>query len=114
MIRTTSFVMLPALAALALAGCQKQADPISTSLEKKMIVTGAPEDVARFVALQASRKPVLATTPPVAAEAGDTQSTVSIPAKFSAEDLHHTSREALAAGLDYRIEELKTTSTNVR
>lgn len=110
----TTTLLIPCIATLALAGCQKQPEPISTSLERKMIVTGASEDVARFVALQGSRRPILETTGPAAGAAGDSQAVVSLPAKFSEEDLMHTTREALAAGLDYRVEELKTTATDVR
>ena len=74
----------------------------STRSEQTLTVQGAPEDVARFAALQGSLRPALRTSTVDADEAGMRKLVVHQPENFGCERVVHITREALAAGLEYK------------
>lgn len=108
-------VTLFALAACgAVSACSNNSDNKVTvnHNERHLTVTGTRDAVERFVALQGSLRPRLPTSS--IENVGDGQATarVMLPATHSGADLVHTTREALAAGLSYKYEyQRETTST---
>jgi hypothetical protein len=101
--RLRNLVLTAILASTALVGCARN-DHTVTTAEKKLTVSGARDGVERFAKLQQSRTPALAVSAIAPLGAGRAEAEVMLPVSFTGKDLVHTTREALAAGLDYKFE----------
>ena len=107
--------ILCGLAAVSLAACDRQqVSTTTTKVDRQLSVTGARDDVERFVALQRSLRPPLETAPVEQLADGRATAVVTIPADRTGKDLVHTTREALAAGLDYKLTDFRSTVTLTR
>jgi len=93
-----------------LASCNRS-EHITTNVVRKITVTGSAEGVERFVKLQGSAPLPLSASAITSLGQGRAEATVTIPANFGGNDLVHTTREALAAGLSYRFDEQHSTKT---
>ena len=74
-------------------------------------MTGDRDDVERFVKLQHSLRSPLATSPVTDLSNGRASASLSIPGNHTGEDVIHTTREALAAGLSYEFNDKRSTVT---
>lgn len=107
--RTCVALTLLALS-ITLASCGKS-NHATTMAVRKMTVSGTTASVERFVKLQKSAPIPLAASSVTSLDKGRAEATVTIPANFDGRSLVHTTREALAAGLSYRYEEVHFVST---
>lgn len=80
-------------------------------VSKTLTVWGPKAGVTRFLALQGGLKPAVTVSAPKPLGNDKAEATVTLPASYKGEDLVHTTREALAAGLWYKYEERRSTST---
>ncbi|WP_294330624.1 hypothetical protein [uncultured Sphingomonas sp.] len=80
-------------------------------VSKKLTVWGPKAGVTRFLALQGALKPALAVSAPKSLGTDKAEATVTLPAGYKGEDVVHTTREALAAGLWYKYEERRSAVT---
>jgi len=97
-------LMLTALAVAAvLAGCSQNERTISKA-QSHLTVIGPQDGVERFTKLQGSLRPALAVSAIKPLGSGRAEAVVTLPVGFSGQDLVHTTREALAAGLMYEFE----------
>ncbi len=104
------YVTLIALAACgAVSACTEETTV--SQIDRKMTVTGSHEGVERFVALQGSLRPRIATSNIEVLPDGRSSATAMIPVAHTGTDLVHTTREALAAGLSYKFEDRRATIT---
>lgn len=94
----------------SLTGCERGGTTI-TIVDKRVIVSGSPDGVERFAALQGARRPAPVTSPIKPIGNGRAEATVTLPASYNGEDLNQLTREALAAGLNYKFEEHRTAAT---
>lgn len=94
------------LASTSIAACE-QAPATITDVERNFMVTGPREDVERFVQLQEALSPPLKTWPISDLSDGRASATVTIPADYTAEDVVHTTREAIAAGLTWWFPDIR-------
>ena len=94
-----------AIAGAMLSGCAGAAKPTKI-VEKELRVFGPEEGVRRFTGLQNSRRPALAVSELTFRPGRDATATVRIPANYTGDELVQTTREALAAGLDYQYREI--------
>jgi len=99
-------------AAASLAACDREQDTVTT--ERHLAVTGPRDSLERFVRLQGSRRPPLAVSGIETLADGRATATVTVPAEFDGEELGHTTREALAAGLSYEFDEAGGSTTVTR
>ena len=96
-------VYLAALAvfvATASATCASPQTPVDT-VQRDLRVTGPREGLERFVALQGSHSPPLATSAVTPLDNGRATAVVTIPAGLGVQELARTTSEARAAGLSY-------------
>ncbi|MBB3862412.1 hypothetical protein GGQ88_003712 [Novosphingobium hassiacum] len=93
--------ILVAMALAALAGCSGDEH---TKAEQHLMVAGPEDGVNRFAELQRSRRPTLVVSSVRPVGKGRVEAIVSLPAAFSSRELVQTTREALAAGLEYKFE----------
>lgn len=100
-------------AAATLSACGSGRDTVTT-VERELAVTGPRDAVERFVNLQGSRRPPLATSAIAALDGDRATATVTIPADLDGDELLHTTREALAAGLSYELEDERVSATTTR
>ena len=91
----------------ALAGCVRGAHA-TTVVEKHLKVAGTQQGVERFAKLQGALRPALAMSAIKLLGNGRAEATVTIPASYNGVDVGHTTREALAADLDYSFEERRS------
>lgn len=105
--------VLVLLAAALLSACDRDQDTVTTA-ERHLAVTGPRDALERFVRLQGSRRPPLAVSGIGALADGRATATVTIPAEFGGDEINHTAREALAAGLSYEFDEVRTSTTATR
>lgn len=103
-------LILIGLASTSIAACE-QRPAASTSVERNFMVTGPREDVERFVRLQEALSPPLKTWPIGDLSGGRTQATLTIPADYTAEEVAHTTREAIAAGLTWWFPDIRPEET---
>jgi len=96
-------VLFVLAASTALTGCGR-VETEATLVDGRLTVAGSHDGVERFAKLQGSRRPALAMSATTPLGNGRAEATVTLPASYDAQDLVHTTREALAAGLDYRFE----------
>ena len=97
------------LAAASLSACG--AEPTATSKrERTVAVAGPRDDVERFLRLQHTLRPPLETSPIRDLADGRVSAVVTLPADGTGEDLVHTTREALAAGLTYEFHDVSSTA----
>ncbi len=87
----------------SLAGCGRR-EATTAFEDKRLTVAGSHDDVERFAKLQGSRRPALAISTIKPLSNGRAEATVTLPASYDGEDLIHTTREALAADLEYRFQ----------
>lgn len=99
-------LILVGLASTALAACQREPAAV-TNVERNLMVSGPQEDVERFVRLQEALSPALKTWPISDLPGGRTQAIVTIPADYTAEQVAHTTREAIAAGLTWWFPDIR-------
>jgi len=92
-------------------GCSQPATTTTTTVERKLTVTGSREGVERFVALQGSLRPRIRTSTIKTLADGKASATAIIPISHTGKDVIHTTREALAAGLSYKFKDHRFTST---
>ncbi|WCT73650.1 hypothetical protein PQ455_18900 [Sphingomonas naphthae] len=95
------------IAAAMIAAVAFSGRPVAASIslsDARLIVSGPADGLRRFVALQGSRNPALPVVPAAADEAGRAQAVVHLPDDFTGRQLINTTREALTAGLSYRVE----------
>jgi hypothetical protein len=104
--------ILVGLASTLIAACE-QAPASITAVERNFMVTGPRENVERFVRLQEVHSPALKTWPISDLSDGRAQATVTIPADFAAEEVAHTTREAIAAGLTWWFPDIRPEETAV-
>jgi hypothetical protein len=103
--------MLTALAAsAALAGCSQNERTIS-KVQSHLTVIGSRDGVEGFAKLQGALRPALAVSAIKPHGSGRAEAVVTLPLGFSGRDLVHTTREALAAGLNYKFEEHQSVET---
>jgi|SRR6478609_9311918 len=93
-------VALAISVATTLPACAAEQEPAATR-QRELTVTGPREGLERFVALQASRSPPLATSAVTPLDNGRATVVVTLPAGRGGQELIQTTREALAAGLSY-------------
>lgn len=104
------FKTLIALAAFgAVSACTQETT--GSEIDRKITVTGSHAGVQRFVALQKSLRPRIATSNIEIRPDGRFSVTATIPVTYSGSDIVQTSREALAAGLSYQFEDQRATVT---
>ena len=108
--RKQPFMLIALLTSTVLTGCNRD-EHLTVKVEKHLMVTGPQEGVDRFVKLQGSLRPALPTSRVQRLKNGRAEAKVTLPASYKGEDLVHTTREALAAGLDYRFEERRSVWT---
>ena len=101
-------MILVGLASTFVTACEQEPAP-GTSVERNFMVTGSREDVERFVRLQHALPQPLRTWPISELSDGRASATVTIPANHTPEDVVHTQREALAAGLSYWFRDIRST-----
>lgn len=99
-------LILIGLASSFIAACEQEPAPI-TSVERNFMVSGPRDDVERFVRLQERLNPPLKTWPIGELSGGRAQAIVTIPADYAAEDVVHTTREAMAAGLTWWFPDMR-------
>lgn len=103
-------MILIGLASAAIGACERE--PATTaSVERNFMVTGSRDDVERFVRLQQALSPPLKTWPISDLPDGRAQATVTIPADHTTEDVVHTTREAIAAGLTWWFPDIRPAET---
>lgn len=108
--RLRSLMLIALFPSMPLAGCNR--DEHSTAeVEKHLTVTGPQSGVKRFAKLQGSLRPALRMSAIQSLGNGRARATVMLPANSKGEDLVHTTREALAAGLNYRFVSRKSVRT---
>jgi hypothetical protein len=103
-LETDMRVYLAALALLSVATA-----PAASAAEQETVaatqrdlkVTGPREGLERFIALQSSHNPPLATSAVTPLDNGRATAVVTLSAGSSGQELLRTTREALAAGLSY-------------
>ena len=103
-------MILIGLASTSLTACKQEPATI-TNVERNFMVTGPREDVERFVRLQEALNPPLKTWGISDLSDGRAQATVTIPADHTAEEVVHTTREAIAAGLTWWFPDIRPTET---
>ena len=87
------------LAAMSLlAACEEP----TVRLTHQITVSGAPDDVNRFLALQQGRPPALGATSPKPLRTGVVEATLTLSREVEGEDVVRLTREAQAAGLSYQ------------
>ena len=101
------------LTAASVAAC-KQEPASNTEVERSLMVRGSHDDVVRFVGLQHSLRPPLETSPITESSDGRASAAVTIPAGHTNDDVLHTTREALAAGLSYEFQDNRSTATTAK
>ena len=84
----------------ALPACAAERQP-GAAAQRDLTVTGPREELERFVALQGSHTPPLATSPVTPLDNGRATAVVTLPAGYGGQQLVQITREALAAGLSY-------------
>lgn len=104
------FKTLIALAACGAVSACAQETTVK-DIDRKITVTGSHTGVQRFVALQKSLRPRIATSNIEILPDGRSSATATIPVTYSGSDIVHTTREALAACLSYRFEDERATVT---
>jgi hypothetical protein len=102
-------LILVGLASTSFAACEQEPAAVA-NVERNLMVSGPRGDVERFVRLQEALSPPLKTWPISELSGGRAQATVTIPADYTTDEVAHTAREAIAAGLtwwfrDIRLEE---------
>ena len=103
-------IVLIGLASTSIAACEQEPATF-TNVERNFLVTGPRENVERFVRLQEALSPPLKTWPISDLSDGRAQATVTIPADHTAEDVVHTTREAIAAGLTWWFRDIRPAET---
>jgi hypothetical protein len=103
-------MILIGLAWTSVNACEQEPAAV-TNVERNFMVTGLREDVERFVRLQQALRPPLKTWPISDLPNGRAQATVTIPADYAADDVVHTTREAIAAGLSWWFPDIRPTET---
>ncbi|WP_157105720.1 hypothetical protein [Sphingomonas sp. TDK1] len=101
-------ILLISIASASVAACSGGARD-TTVVVKQLRVWGPQERLTRFVRLQGSARHPLVVSNAKPLDIGQAQAVVTLPASYTGEDLVHTTREALVAGLSYRYEERKLT-----
>jgi len=74
---------------------------LGATTQRDLTVSGPREQLERFVALQGSHSPPLATSPVTPLDNGRASAVVTLPAGHGGQELARATREALAAGLSY-------------
>ena len=97
--------VVAAFAATLMSGCTAH-EANDQAVHKQLIVTGSEAGVRRFVALQNSRRPTLPVSSITFEVGGPATAVVALPSGYSGRELVNTTREALAAGLSYKYEEV--------
>ncbi len=80
------------------------------TVQKQLKVWGSEAGMERFVSLQKSRRPALTVSASTMNSDGRASATVALPATYTGKELVHTTREALAAGLWYEYQEVRSTT----
>ena len=88
-------------ASAALVGCS--ANDHADARVATLVVEGPQESLERFANLQGSRRPALLVSEFTDLGEGRFEAAVALPKDFSDNDLVHTTREAVAAGLSYEL-----------
>lgn len=101
-------MILIGLASTSIAACGQE-PATDTNVARNFMVTGPRQDVERFVRLQQALSPPLKTWPISHLPDGRASATVTIPADYAAEDVVHTTREAIAAGLTWWFPDIRPT-----
>ena len=96
-----------AFACMVLGGCSQDANE-RAKVERQLTVTGPKEGLDRFVKLQTTARPVVEVVDVKSLPNGQKVARMRIPVGYDGEDLIHTTREALAADLNYKFEEHRT------
>jgi hypothetical protein len=96
------------VATALIAGCAGSAKPTAT-VQKELRVIGPEAGVRRFTALQNSRRPALKVSELTFRVGQDATAVVRLPANYKGGELVQTTREALAAGLNYEFREIYRT-----
>jgi hypothetical protein len=96
-------IILIATTLASLAGCSRDEHAV-TKVEQHLTVAGPQDGMDRFVKLQHSRRPSLEVSAFRPVGNGHVEATLTIPATYTGLELVHTTREALAAGLDYQYD----------
>lgn len=105
-------MILIGLASTLIAACGQEPASV-TNVERNFMVTGPRGDVERFIRLQKALGPTLKTWPISDLPDGRAQATVTIPADYAAEEVAHTTREAIAAGLTWWFPDIYPEETAV-
>lgn len=96
-------IILIATTLATLAGCSDDEHAV-TKVEQHLTVAGPQDGIDRFVKLQHSRRPSLAVSAFRPVGNGYVEATLTIPATYTGQELVHTTREALVAGLEYQYD----------
>jgi len=86
----------------------------SNGVAKHLTVAGPQEGVKRFTKLQGSRRPALEVSAIKPLGGGRAEAKLTLPASYNGGDLVNTTREALAAGLEYEFEESRSVRARLR
>ena len=104
-------LIFTALAASAmLAGCSGTEHTIREA-KNKLTITGPRDGVERFAKLQGGLRPAIAVTAIKPFGRNQAEAEVILPAGFNGQDIVHTTRKALAAGLSYKFEQHESVRT---
>jgi hypothetical protein len=95
-------VLDAAVVAIAIAGLG-HAEHTFSSAGNRLIVSGSQKGVERFAKLQAVSRPDLVNLTSKSLGGGRSQAQMSLPATYQETDVIKITREALAAGLSYKL-----------
>ena len=107
--RVKHIILIAAMLA-TLPGCNR-AEQTVPQVEQNLTVEGPRDGVERFAGQQRSRRLGLAVFAVRPVGNDRVEATVMLPATFTGKDLVHTTREALAAGLEYNYEGRQSVQT---
>jgi len=99
--RPRNLFIFASAASAALVGCSANDD--ANARVATLVVEGPQDSLERFANLQGSRRPALSVSEFTDLGEGRSEGAVALPKDFSDNDLVHTTREAVAAGLSYEL-----------
>lgn len=96
---------------MMLGGCEKKAET-TVRVNRQFTVSGKPDDVARFLAMEKGRHPDFQVAAMPAASGERVTVTTRLPTAMSGKTLVDVSRDAGLAGLDYGYREQRSVTTS--
>ncbi len=109
--RICGVAMLVTGGLMMLGGCEKKAET-TVRVDRQFTVTGKPDDVARFLAMEKGRHPDFQVAAMPVAQGERVTVTTRLPTAMSGKTLVAVSRDAGLAGLDYGYSERRSVTTS--